>query len=208
MSIRRRGGGSRRSADTWRYKSWYNVVVPSYVLPETVEQRIIGETVAETPEHLIGRNVQTTMLELTQDFNKMHIKLKFKITKVESKNALTVFNGHEMSRDYIKSQIRRHQSKIDLIHNGRTKDGAKLRITMTITTPHRCSNSHKLSFRKLAEVFLNEKLASYTFEEITPKLFDGSLSDEFTEKANVIFPTKKTDIQKSKVLELPATLAS
>ena len=77
------------------------------------EDKEIGETPAKDPELLIGRGVEVTMRELTGDFSKQYIKLKFEIDNVAGTVANTKFTGHKTTTDYVRSMIRKGTSRID-----------------------------------------------------------------------------------------------
>ena len=67
----------RRVRDTWKEKSWYTIKTPV-----NFEDKEIGETPAKDADLLIGRGVEVTMRELTGDFSKQYIKLRFEIDNV------------------------------------------------------------------------------------------------------------------------------
>ena len=90
----------RRVRDTWKEKSWYTIKTPV-----NFEDKEIGETPARDPELLIGRGVEVTMRELTGDFSKQYIKLRFEIDNVAGDVANTKFTGHKTTTDYVRSII-------------------------------------------------------------------------------------------------------
>ena len=81
--------------------------------PVNFEDKEIGETPAKDPELLIGSGVEVTMMELTGDFSKQYIKLKFEIDNVAGTVANTKFTGHKTTTDYVRSMIRKGTSRID-----------------------------------------------------------------------------------------------
>ena len=98
----------RRVRDTWKEKSWYTIKTPV-----NFEDKEIGETPARDPDYLIGRGVEVTMRELSGDFSKQYIKLRFEIDNVAGDVANTKFTGHKTTTDYVRSMIRRGTSRID-----------------------------------------------------------------------------------------------
>ncbi len=205
---RKRRRTSTRGVDKWKTKSWYQVVIPNYVDEDVPEDTVIAETLADDPDKLIGRNIQITMLDLKKNmFDLMHVKLVFKITKVDGDLARTEFHGHEMSRDYIRSQVRRSKTKIDTIYNVITKDGIKLRVSIMVITPHRCTNSHKLGIRRVVIDQIEERLTNLPFDQVVPLLISGEFADEVTEPARKVFPIQKIDVRKCKVLGRAKTAA-
>ena len=112
---------SRRVRDKWRAKSWYTVISPPYF--GNVE---LGLVPASEPEKLIGRVVESTLYDITNDFSHQYLKMYFQIIDVDGKTAKTIFKGHEYSRDYLRSLVRRRTTRVDGIFNVTTKDGYKL----------------------------------------------------------------------------------
>jgi len=76
---------SERSVSRQRQgKRWYTVLAP-----EQFDRTEIGETLAAEPDDVVGRTVETTLGELTNDQGQNNTKLTFKITDVGSDSAYT-----------------------------------------------------------------------------------------------------------------------
>ena len=82
---------ARKQRDKWKAKRWYTIRAPR--TPWSF--RVIGETLAEEPSQLIGRNYEIIQNELDGDFSKMHVKVVFKVTDVLGKglNIVNKLNG-------------------------------------------------------------------------------------------------------------------
>ncbi len=111
--------------DKWRSKVWYMVIAPSFF--GNIE---LGSIPAQEEKMLIGRVVEATLFDITGDFSHHYLKMFFQINAIEGKNAKTLFKGHEYSRDYLRSLVRRRTTKVDGLFNLATKDGYKLRISV------------------------------------------------------------------------------
>ena len=68
----------RKVKDKWKAKEWYKIHAP-----RMFNEAEIGETPSADPEFVLGRTVEVTVQDLTGDFSKMHIKLKFKVVSVD-----------------------------------------------------------------------------------------------------------------------------
>ena len=84
--------GVRKSKDKWKAKEWYQVHAP-----RMFNETVIGETPSADPDYLIGRQAEVTVQDLTGDFSKMHIKLKFKIVETDGHEAKTELIGHDLT---------------------------------------------------------------------------------------------------------------
>ncbi|MCQ2971367.1 small subunit ribosomal protein S3Ae [Methanobrevibacter gottschalkii] len=186
----------RRVRDTWKEKSWYTIKTPV-----NFEDKEIGETPAKDPELLIGRGVEVTMRELTGDFSKQYIKLRFEIDNVAGEVANTKFTGHKTTTDYVRSMIRRGTSRIDASTIATTKDGRKIKLQVLAVTVRRAKSSQQKYMRKVIEDLLNEAAAEKSFDELIKVVVNGKLASEIYHNAKKIYPLKRVEIIKSKVIK-------
>jgi small subunit ribosomal protein S3Ae len=145
----------------WAFKKWYIVHAPAIF--KYVE---IGEVPADSPEKLLNRTIEISLFELTRDLSHIPIKLKFQIYRVEGDHAYTRFKQQELTRDYVRSLVRRGSSKIVAIHDVCTTDNAKLRVQVLIVTAHRCNTSHKKAIRAVARARLEEYARMLNFVSV------------------------------------------
>jgi len=184
--------------DKWKLKKWYTVISPP-----VFNNAVLGTTPADDPLKLIGRVMEVTLYDLTGDFTQVHVHLFFQIVKVEEDKAYTRFKGHELARDYMKSLIRRRSSKIQGIFNVQTKDGYGLRITAVALTAYRCKTSQKRAIRKIMQNIIVKRAAEMTFDELIQAMLFGDLAQEIFQEAKKIYPLRKVEIYKSKLLTIP-----
>ena len=186
----------RRVRDTWKEKSWYTIKTPV-----NFEDKEIGETPAKDPELLIGRGVEVTMRELTGDFSKQYIKLRFEIDNVAGEVANTKFTGHKTTTDYVRSMIRRGTSRIDASTIATTKDGRKVKLQVLAVTVRRAKSSQQRYMRKVIEDLLVEAAAEKSFDDLIKSVVTGKLASEIYHNAKKIYPLKRVQIIKSKVIK-------
>ena len=186
----------RRVRDTWKEKSWYTIKTPV-----NFEDKEIGETPAKDPDLLIGRGVEVTMRELTGDFSKQYIKLRFEIDNVAGEVANTKFTGHKTTTDYVRSMIRRGTSRIDASAVVTTKDDRKIKLQVLAVTIRRAKSSQQRYMRSVIEDLLREAASEKSFDELVKVCVNGKLASEIYHKAKKIYPLKRVEIIKSKVIE-------
>ena len=192
---------SRRAVkDKWKLKKWYDIIAPPIF-----NEVVIGQTPADEPEKLIGRVVDTTLYDIIGDFTAVHIHLYFQIIKVDPDNlkAYTRFKGHELARDYIRSLTRRKSSKIEGIFDVWTKDGYGLRLTIDAFTAYRCKTSQKRAIRKIMKEVIENRVKELTLDELIDEMLKGTIAQEIAEKARKIYPIRRVEIYKSKLLYVP-----
>ena len=196
---RRRKRAVGTSADKWKSKVWFDIRVPDYI-----GEQSLGLTPSTTLQEVVGRTIQTSLMEITNNFSDLNYHLSFKITKVAGRKANTEFFGQELSRDYRRSQIRNHRSQADGTFNLTLNDGARIRVTTFVVTPFRAAHNTKKEIRAAVKGKIEEICQDLNFPAFVNKLISFELRDELLPPAEDIFPIKLLEISKVKVLKLPA----
>jgi small subunit ribosomal protein S3Ae len=187
-----------RVRDKWREKKWYMMVAPSSF--GNIE---IGETPAGSPKSLIGRRVETTLYAISGDFNQIHIKLFFQIDEVKGNKAYTHFAGHDFTRDYLRSLVRRGSSRIDGIFDVTTKDGYQLRVCSIAFPLRRAKTTQQAAIRKVMQEIVTKRAKKLSFDSFVQECVLGKIGSDIYNKAKVVFPLRKCEIRKSKLLARP-----
>ena len=189
----------RRVKDKWRGKAWYTVVSPPYF--GGVE---LGAIPADDPSKLVGRIVDATLYDITNDFAHQYLKMYFRVADVEGKTARTIFRGHEYSRDYLRSLVRRRTTRVDGIFSVTTTDGYGLRMAVSVFTLTRIKTSQEQLIRAVMRKNVEEKASSLTFGQFVQELVLGKIASEIYNEAKKIAPLRHVGIRKSKLTLQPA----
>jgi len=180
-------------------KKWYTVLASS-----AFGNAEIGRIPSDSPEKLLGRVIETSLSDLTGDFSLLHIKLYFQIVSVEGDIAKTIFKGHDLTRDYLRSLIRRGSSRVDGIFKVTTKDGYTLRVSAIALTRHRCKTSQERAIRQIMRKTIEAKAKQLSFDEFVQQAVLGKIASEIYNEARKIYPLRKVEIRKSKLLLMPS----
>jgi small subunit ribosomal protein S3Ae len=192
-----------RIKDKWRDKKWYKVVSPPYF--GGVE---LGELPTDDPSKLVGRTVDSTLYDITNDFAHQYLKMYFRVEDVEGKTAHTVFKGHEYSRDYLRSLVRRRTTRVDGIFNVTTKDGYGLTLAVSVFTLSRIKTSQEHEIRTIMSDIIKEKAASLSFDQFVQELVLGKIASDIYNETKKISPLRHVGVRKSKLtLQPPSTAA-
>ena len=185
--------------DKWRSKSWYNVVAPSFF--GNID---LGAVPAETANQLIGRVVEATLYDITGDFSHHYLKMFFQISVMDGKTAKTLFKGHEYSRDYLRSLVRRRTTKVDGLFNLTTKDGFKLRIAVSALTLSRIKTSQEKIIRNIMIKIIKGKATALTMDQFVQEMVLGKIGSDIYNESKQIAPLRHVGIRKSKLIGAPA----
>ena len=192
----------RRVKDKWRGKDWYSVKSPSYF--GGVE---LGSLPSDEPSKLVGRVIDATLYDITNDFAHQYMKMYFQVTEVDGKIAQTIFKGHEYSRDYLRSLVRRRTTRIDSILNITTKDGYQLRVAVSAFTLTRVKTSQEQSIRATTKRIVEEKANALSFDQFVQEIVLGKIASDIYNDAKKIAPLRHVGIRKSKLLLAPTVAA-
>ena len=188
----------RKVKDKWKAKEWYKIHAP-----RMFNEAEIGETPAIDPEYLLGRTAEVTVQDLTGDFSKMHIKLKFKIIDVEGTDAKTAFVGHDLTSDYVRRLTRRRKTKTDHVVDIVTKDGFVYRIKTMSIAERRIQSSKEDGMRRIIAETLTQMGQERTLSEIVKDIVSGDLAKDLAKACRTVIPIRRIEIRKSEVLEMP-----
>lgn len=186
---------ARKTKDKWAAKQWIKVLAP-----RAFGYAEIGYIPVTEPENTLGKTVEVSFYDITKDVSQIHIKLKFQIVDVENNVAHTQPKLIELTRDYIRSLVRRGTSRIDAILDVETKDNIKLRIMAMAVTQSRVKASQKNAIRKIMFQLISSKALSMDFDTFIQHCILGTLASEIEIQARKIYPLKKAEIRKIKVL--------
>ena len=186
-----------RRVEGWKAKKWYRVFVP-----ETFGKVEIGDTISADPANMVGRVMTATLGEVVQDYSKSHIKMRFRINDVAGDAAHTEFIGHEVTRDYLRSMVKRRASRIDTIHPIISKDGKLLRVTVVCLTISRADQSQVHAVRQAISQVLSAKAAESDFEALVKEIVSGDMARDVFKAVKTIYPIRRVEITKSKLEQI------
>ncbi|MGZ0745953.1 30S ribosomal protein S3ae [Haloparvum sp. AD34] len=184
-------------------KRWYSVQAP-----EQFDRAEIGETVAEEPQMVVGRTITTTLGDLVQDSGDNNTKLTFKITDVGSDTAYTEFIRYELTRDYLRSLVRRGASKIDASITVLTTDDHRVRIQPVAFTTKKADRSQEQAIRRIMIDQVHDAAEDRTFAELVEAVTEGHLSSAIYGEAKTIYPLRRVEVQKLTLEARPEEVAA
>jgi small subunit ribosomal protein S3Ae len=189
---------TRKKAEGWKAKRWYDVVTP-----EIFGKMSIGSTPADDPAKLVGRVMDTTLGELTNDLGKQNVKMHFKVNEVSGESAHTRFTGHELTRDYLRSLVKRRTSLVESNIVVTTKDGFKVHLKPMALTIKRAGSSQIKAIRDIMNGTLHERGKELNYEQFIHEVVLGKLASDIYKKSKIIYPLRRVEISKTKILAEP-----
>jgi small subunit ribosomal protein S3Ae len=188
-------GAAKKVKDKWRAKQWYKIHAP-----DMFSKMQLGETPSDIPDHVMGRIAEATVQDLTGDFSKMHIKLKFKVIDVRGLDAYTLYDGHTLTSDYVRRLTRRKRTKTDAVVDVTTKDGWEVRIKPMAVSEQRIQASQETAIRNIMKDSVVKLASESTMSDLVRKIIMGEMAKAISDASKIIVPVKRIEIGKSEVL--------
>jgi len=186
---------AKKVKDKWRAKEWYKLLAP-----DMFSRMMLGETPADSPDGIMGRTAVATVQDLTGDFSKMHVKLKFKVHDVRGYDAYTIFAGHDLTSDYVRRLTRRKRTKTDVVADVTTKDGWEVRIKPMAVSEQRIQASQETAIRNIMQEELKRVASEVTIGELVRMIIMGELARKISDASKIIVPIKRIEVRKSEVI--------
>ena len=188
---------ARKQKDKWKAKRWYTIRAPR----QPWHFKVIGETLGEEDQLLIGRMYEITQQEVDGDFSKLHVKLKFRVTEIIGQDAITEFAGHEVLKDHVRRQVRRYRGKIDDVIDAITEDGYYVRIKPFMVTQGRVKTSQKQGIREACRNTVLQAAARNTWVSLQKLMLSGELEQMIDKAVRKVASVKTIIIRKSQLVQ-------
>lgn len=180
----------KAAVPNWKKKKWYELIAP-----QIYGEKVLGETLAESPDHVKGKVVTVNMMNLLGNPRKQNISVKLRVEKVEGNKGLTRPIKLSMSHVSVKRLIRSGKDRVDESFTAKTKAGMLVRAKPLIITKSITSNSTKTALRAKAKEFLTEYFASHTLDAIFDAITRGNLQKEMKDLLEKIYPLRMVEMR-------------
>src|SRR5712692_2038986 len=194
---------TKKVRNKWRAKEWYSVFTPSYFGEQNV-----AVIPSEDPKKLIGRVVETTLYDITNDFSHQSTKLYFLVVSITGEKCETILKNHEYSTDYLRSLVRRGSTRMDGIFTARTLDNYLTRVYIIAFSHGRIQGSQEHAVRRVMGKIVAEKASKLTYSQLSHEMILGKMGSDVYNEAKKVCPLRHVGVRKSKLLSMPLALDS
>lgn len=177
-------------------KQWFKIIAPKYF-----DEKNLGETVAATPESLVGKTVNLSAIELTNDMNKYYLKLKLKIKSVNGDKAFTQFYGSECLQDYISRMVLHRIRRIDSIQDLTTQDNVKIRVKGLTIVSKKVKSSVAAKIRQFVAALIKKQVEESTLEEFLYKMLSNEIKNKILREGRTIYPIRNFEVRKTEIIQ-------
>jgi small subunit ribosomal protein S3Ae len=175
----------------WKGKDWFAIFSP-----DIFGKNFLSETPTTDPGSLVGRVIEVGVPELTGDQSKYYMKVRFRVKRVDEKNAFTEFYGFRIAKEFIFRMVRKGSQRVDVYPVLETKDGYRLRIGFIGVLNRNVETSVKSRFRKFVVETLKENTSRITLDDFVKGVIAGVIQRKIKKAGSKIYPVRFAEIEK------------
>jgi len=185
--------------DKWKEKQWVTVHAP----PD-FQNFPIAYIPITSNKTAINSKIQTNLFDIyKKDPSQYSINLNFQITEIDSNTAKTIFKGHEYSREFLRSLVRRGSSTLSFIHDYSTQDNFIVRIYFIAFGQGRLNSSKKHDIRRVAHKIFTTKSSTLNYSELSQEIIHEKMASDIFNNTKNIKHLRKLVIHKTKLIKVP-----
>ena len=184
-----------KTVDKWKLKSWYTIYAP-----EMFEGKETGKILSLEDKQLMNRILKISLADLTGDLSQSYTNLHFRVVSVTGKTAQTAMLGHELSRGYLKTLVRRGRSVLPVVKDVVTRDGVSLRVKAVAFTARRVSSPVAKAIRAEVVGEITDRSKEMSFSQMEQEMIFGKFSSRLFNRIKKISPIKRVEIRKTEVI--------
>ncbi len=187
---------TKAGVDKWKLKNWYTVLAP-----EMFDGKEIAQILATDEATLLNRLIHVGLDDLTGDLSAAYTTLTLRIKEVKGKTAHTRFVGHELSRNYLRTLVRRNRDIVHEIDDITTKDGVPVRVKTAVVTGQKVSGRVKTAIRLAAHDEVVARTKEMDFGSFVQEVLFRKFSGRIYNRVKKLAPIKRVEIRKTEVQE-------
>ena len=176
-------------------KEWFTIIAP-----KIFNSMELGKTMSGNPESLIGRKIDVSLIDLTNDFNKYYMKFIFKIKSIQEDKAITEFCGSDCMRDYISRMILRRIKRVDTVQDLNTKDGITIRVKGLAIIRGSIKSSIRKTIRNKIKELVKAEVEDSTLDEFIEKIISDDTKNKILKETRKIYPVRNFEIRKTELM--------
>ena len=155
----------------------------------------VGETLASDDNLVLGRSMEVSLAQITNDPKTQNIKVKFKVKEVkENKGYLELFK-YFMIPTYIRRVVKPAKEKIEDSFSMVTKDNIKVVIKPILLTKSITQSSVLSNLRKKTRDFFNEYFKKNDYNKFLQDLITHSLQRDLKGMLKKVYPLSVCEIR-------------
>jgi small subunit ribosomal protein S3Ae len=174
----------------WKKKKWLELVAPSIY-----SDKVVGESLVESPEDLIGKVVTVNLMHILGSPRKQNFSVKLRVEKVQGKTGLTKPIKISMLPSSVRRLIRAGKNRVDMSFTTKSKDGVVLRFKPLIITRNKASSAVLTDIRAKAAEHIADFCSNNGYEVVFDSVTRSTLQRELKTVLSKVYPLKMVEMR-------------
>ena len=171
-------------------KRWYSLQAP-----KVFNDFMFGETLAQTPESLVGRSVRTNLSTILKGGKRQSMEAKFKVVEVKGSNCMTELVSLEILPPNVKRIVKRAKKRVDDSFIVETKDSVKVRLKPMLLVKDNVQHGILTALRARCQEYFENVAKENNFNEFTNKVVLGELYKDLKTELKKIYPVSAVEMR-------------
>lgn len=171
-------------------KQWIKIVSP-----KDFGENEMGETFISEPEQAIGKTLLVSLANITGDYQKQNINIKFRITGHDNGRLTTVFNGYFITPSAVRKLMRKSRDKLDDSFLVKTSEGIQLRIKTIMITKSRTKGGILAALKKQAREVMATIVGSMNLETVAREISMHRIQQNLSKELKKLYPLSVCEIR-------------
>ncbi len=177
-------------------KQWFKIVSP-----KDFGESEIGETFLSEPEQALGKTLLVSLANLTGDYQKQNVNIKFRIVGQENGILKTAFNGYFITPSAAKKLIRKSRDKLDDSFLVKTLEGIPLRIKIVMITKSRTRGGILAALKKHTRDVMSKMVGSMNLETFAREVSMHRIQQNLSKELKRIYPLSICEIRVAELVK-------
>ncbi len=184
----------KKAAKPKAKKKWFSIVAP-----KSFNNHVLGESLVENADKLVGKSITVNLMHLTNDMRNQGIEIRFKVVKTDEGKGLTSVTGYEVLPGQMKRVVRRGRSKVMDSFIVRCGD-VLVRIKPIVFTANRASAGAQTTIRLAVREKIKHLLKGTTFDQLVQELIQHKLQRTLKDVGLKTHPIKSVEVKSCAIL--------
>jgi len=171
-------------------KVWFEIISP-----KLFKNASIGETLVTDKEQLIGKEISSSLANLTGDIKRQSTVIKFKVTEIKDNKAIADIIGYFILPTHIRRMMRKGRQKVDHSFVCKTKDDSIVRVKFVLITKSFTKRKVLAGLRKTGEDILVSAIKDLTYSNLISDVVAYKIQRALKDHLKKIFPLKICEIR-------------
>jgi ribosomal protein S3AE len=178
-------------------KEWYPIIGP-----KIFQNAVLGETYVYDANKILGKELRTNLMTLTNDSKRQNINIDFKVIQVENGKAFTSIIGYNMAPSSMRRLVRRNIEKIMMSFICKTSDNVLMKIKPLVITRASTSGSVATKIRKKVESFITNYISKISYDNFINDIVNHSLQSTLKKELSKIYPARVCEIRSMEIIDV------